>query len=293
MIFFSPKGKWNSTSYIAGLGKYHIQCAGCEGWVKYMTPSTSISPWRSRGLSWPNIIGRIFLPGTLMAHERQGVLNPRHLNCFYSGHEQRKYQCFTLLVLREVEPTVTIWLWTKYIYRYMLCFLWSDTAPFTLAFYGLFTDARGTIIYLLCRFNSKMSCYKYQDPQYNIYGDSWPFYVYKRDAYTWTKCLHIEMRSIIHPCIILAAQGPLSRGHCIHLPNHMVHFITPQSQLQQDLFARKYVTESTKVVFQYPFVGLHNCVWYNKAYTVKPVYNDHLMGYFFAFWSSSRWPLAT
>ena len=27
--------------------------------------------------------------------------------------------------------------------------------------------------------------------------------------------------------------------------------------------------------------------------TVKPVYNDHLMGYFSAFWSSSRWPGAT
>ena len=29
------------------------------------------------------------------------------------------------------------------------------------------------------------------------------------------------------------------------------------------------------------------------SYTVKPVYNDHLMGYFSAFWSSSRWPRAT
>ena len=28
-------------------------------------------------------------------------------------------------------------------------------------------------------------------------------------------------------------------------------------------------------------------------YTVKPVYNDHLMRYFSAFWSSSRWPRAT
>ena len=27
--------------------------------------------------------------------------------------------------------------------------------------------------------------------------------------------------------------------------------------------------------------------------TVKPVYNDHLMGYFSAFWSSSWWPRAT
>ena len=29
------------------------------------------------------------------------------------------------------------------------------------------------------------------------------------------------------------------------------------------------------------------------ADTVKPVYNDHLMGYLSAFWSSSRWPLVT
>ena len=31
-------------------------------------------------------------------------------------------------------------------------------------------------------------------------------------------------------------------------------------------------------------------VWIMAGYTVKPVYNDHLMGYFSAFWSSSRWP---
>ena len=30
----------------------------------------------------------------------------------------------------------------------------------------------------------------------------------------------------------------------------------------------------------------------NICSTVKPVYNDHLMGYFFAFWGSSRWPKA-
>ena len=29
-----------------------------------------------------------------------------------------------------------------------------------------------------------------------------------------------------------------------------------------------------------------------KKGTVKPVYNDHLMGYFSAFWSSCRWPYA-
>ena len=31
----------------------------------------------------------------------------------------------------------------------------------------------------------------------------------------------------------------------------------------------------------------------DDSITVKPVYNDHLMEYFSAFWSSFRWPLAT
>ena len=37
------------------------------------------------------------------------------------------------------------------------------------------------------------------------------------------------------------------------------------------------------------------CWWIiNVIYnTVKPVYNDHPMGYFSSFWSSSRWPRAT
>ena len=40
------------------------------------------------------------------------------------------------------------------------------------------------------------------------------------------------------------------------------------------------------------FIALHFIVW-PVDITVKPVYNDHLMGYFSAFWSSSRWPRAT
>ena len=45
-------------------------------------------------------------------------------------------------------------------------------------------------------------------------------------------------------------------------------------------------------------IGQPNAVlqeaWYSEeVYTVKSVYNDHLMGYFSAFWSSSRWPRAT
>ena len=38
-----------------------------------------------------------------------------------------------------------------------------------------------------------------------------------------------------------------------------------------------------------------NCQYGNNCahVTVKPTYNDHLMGYFSAFWSSYMWPLAT
>ena len=39
-------------------------------------------------------------------------------------------------------------------------------------------------------------------------------------------------------------------------------------------------------------MALHHSPWLS-VYTVKPVYNDHLMGYFSAFYSSSRWPRAT
>ena len=34
-------------------------------------------------------------------------------------------------------------------------------------------------------------------------------------------------------------------------------------------------------------------IWDRHHDTTKPVYNDHLMGYLSAFWSSSRWPRAT
>ena len=50
----------------------------------------------------------------------------------------------------------------------------------------------------------------------------------------------------------------------------------------------------TKVAWSWAMAGTTlrhgNVLW---SITVKPVYNDHLMGYFSAFWSSSRWPRAT
>ena len=39
--------------------------------------------------------------------------------------------------------------------------------------------------------------------------------------------------------------------------------------------------------------GEGNIALQRQAYTVKPVYNDHLMEYFSAFRSSSGWPMAT
>ena len=41
------------------------------------------------------------------------------------------------------------------------------------------------------------------------------------------------------------------------------------------------------------FVTSALSVYFVGENTVKPVYNDHPMGYLSAFWSSSRWPGAT
>ena len=42
-----------------------------------------------------------------------------------------------------------------------------------------------------------------------------------------------------------------------------------------------------------PIIKPSNAKKYPLHDAVKPVYNDHLSWYFFAFWNSSRWPLAT
>ena len=49
------------------------------------------------------------------------------------------------------------------------------------------------------------------------------------------------------------------------------------------------------ICFQTPEKSHHSCGTEEtrRGITVKPVYNDHLMGYFSAFWSKSRWPRAT
>ena len=70
---------------------------------------------------------------------------------------------------------------------------------------------------------------------------------------------------------------------CIDSPSHCAKFIeqtftfTPWQNYNMD-------------------VQIHMSLVSHKIYsrnTVKPVYNDHLMGYISAFWSSSRWPRAT
>ena len=44
---------------------------------------------------------------------------------------------------------------------------------------------------------------------------------------------------------------------------------------------------------QYTIQLIHMEQRADEQITVKPVYNAHLMGYFSAFWSSSKWPRAT
>ena len=60
-------------------------------------------------------------------------------------------------------------------------------------------------------------------------------------------------------------------------------------------------TSSFRSLYSWKLIFIRNCPFQLLQFatkisfgnTVKPVYNDHLMGYFSAFWSSSRWPRAT
>ena len=58
-----------------------------------------------------------------------------------------------------------------------------------------------------------------------------------------------------------------------------------------------WVIHSWDITKWYSQSAIGHTGWYShgtsQGDTVKPVYNDHLMEYFSAFWSSSRWPGAT
>ena len=69
----------------------------------------------------------------------------------------------------------------------------------------------------------------------------------------------------------------------------------PTTTLSNIIFARGGITIFAVLQQTFSISWLVHCTaWlWNVLYTVKPVYNDHLMGYCSAFWSSSRWPRAT
>ena len=83
-------------------------------------------------------------------------------------------------------------------------------------------------------------------------------------------------------------QFRLRPNHLLNSPqsHRYVHYPNMSSQkLKDDLLEyrlSKLLSAHFKTEFEYYIIN-----------TVKPVYNDHLMGYFSAFWSSCRWPRAT
>ena len=89
---------------------------------------------------------------------------------------------------------------------------------------------------------------------------------------------------------------------------HVWYFCNPGMSIGMKVFNATYLYHSLSLNTPYGIKnknknktkkldhGLVPCGIYDAnatACTVKPVYNDHLMGYFSAFWSSSRWPRAT
>ena len=77
--------------------------------------------------------------------------------------------------------------------------------------------------------------------------------------------------------------------NCVYQPNrNMLQIIISKSQKLLRLLTKKLIPYVLKQ-FAIFHVNWHTA----KENTVKPVYNDHLIGYFPVFWSSSKWPKAT
>ena len=88
-------------------------------------------------------------------------------------------------------------------------------------------------------------------------------------------------------------------------PSYMSHYKYMHTSITMCFVSMQFSMNRTNVqhtcvIFTNP--PLHNAFRYESPQarlaqtvdsTVKPVYNDHLMGYLSAFWSSSRWPRAT
>ena len=62
------------------------------------------------------------------------------------------------------------------------------------------------------------------------------------------------------------------------------------SQSRQDSIAWINAATTTPQLYRFSAKDIQG---FSMINTMKPVYNDNLMGYFSAFWSSSRWSRAT
>ena len=102
--------------------------------------------------------------------------------------------------------------------------------------------------------------------------------------------------------------------HCIYPGSYLKYAFSIKEAKYDNLSGNPLINVTLLTLHNYPWVMLLHCTafqwWCHSAWglllvekgipklrtdrgrnTMKPVYNDHLMGYFSAFWSSSRWPL--
>ena len=61
----------------------------------------------------------------------------------------------------------------------------------------------------------------------------------------------------------------------------------------RNIFVFCFILKAYKIILNRIVMPYEYHHWFKHTDTVKPLYNDHLMGYFSAFWGSSRWPRAT
>ena len=95
--------------------------------------------------------------------------------------------------------------------------------------------------------------------------------------------------------ITLVCQTNESRWVTTVYTYHMDELLSHPYQIALEIMSHGWDSKSsewtiTTVAMPYGWAS-QSSVWHSD--TVKPVYNDHPMGYLSAFWSSSRWPRAT
>ena len=125
-------------------------------------------------------------------------------------------------------------------------------------------------------------------------GVYWVISKHKQVTIPYQKNMYISVRPWIYSSTIVRFELHVSTKW--YRNTAKVYVPHPKNAIYFYMFMYSHFTDHTTDInysFVYKTGYLHIDPYWKHDDTVKPVYNDHLMGYFSAFWNSSRWPRAT